>query len=181
MAERIKKMFDNFISKLPKIEKRDDRVLADLLLVNCIDCRYPHAIHKYMHCQRPDDVYDHLVLAGASLASTAVHTHSSCWANTFLEHVAAAIDMHKIRGVLVLDHRDCGAYRKFGLLTDGDTDTQREFDQHEMVAKDALELIAEVFRSKPQPGYLEALLTPNIPLGTSDFPTNPVHLHSISV
>jgi len=182
MARHIANMVDDFLGKLPKSAKRTDgHVKADLLLVNCIDCRYPHAIHKYMHCAHERKVYDHLVLAGASLASTAAHTSEPAWAETFLEHFAASIDLHQIDGVLVLDHRTCGAYVKFGLLTDGDANTQREFDQHKLVATDALVLIGDVFRSKSRPAYIAAYLTPEIDLGEIDFPGDPELLCDLRV
>jgi hypothetical protein len=182
MSMHIANMVDDFIKKLPK-EARSTGVdiKADLLLVNCIDCRYPHAIHKYMHTDHAGKVYDHLVLAGASLASTAVHTNKPAWAETFLEHVAASIDLHKIDGVLVLDHCTCGAYEKFGLLTPEDAGTQREFDQHKRVATDALALIGDVFRSKNRPAYIAAYLTPEIELGESDFPCDPELLCELRV
>ena len=76
MAERMKKMVNSFLANLPKQESRvAAHVKADLLLINCIDCRYPHAIHKYMQHDHAGKVYDHLVLAGASLAGVEKYTH----------------------------------------------------------------------------------------------------------
>ena len=33
------------------------------------------------------------------------------WNQTFWDHLGVAIDLHKIHTVMVLDHRDCGAYK----------------------------------------------------------------------
>jgi len=53
--------------------------------------------------------YDHVVLAGASLG--AVSYKFPGWDATFWEHLDVAIKLHHIRKVIVLDHRDCGAYK----------------------------------------------------------------------
>lgn len=182
MATQIKGMVDDFLRKLPKQgTKLAAHVKADLLLVNCIDCRYPHAIHAYMHSEHPGEVYDHLVLAGAALASTVTHTGKADWASTFEEHVGLAIDLHEIDGVLVLDHRACGAYVKFGLLSETDHNTQREVDQHRMVALDSAFIIENVFKAKGRQGHLAYYLTPEIPVGAGDFPSAPLLLVELDV
>jgi hypothetical protein len=57
---------------------------------------------------RNDD--DRVALAGASLG--ALTAKRPAWGRTFREHVALALDLHRIRRVVLLDHRDCGAYRR---------------------------------------------------------------------
>jgi len=53
--------------------------------------------------------YDHVVLAGAALG--ALTDKYPAWRTTFWEHLDVAIQLHQIRKVIVLDHRDCGAYK----------------------------------------------------------------------
>jgi carbonic anhydrase len=36
------------------------------------------------------------------------------WATTFWDHVQVAIDLHHIHKVVIMDHRDCGAYKVIG-------------------------------------------------------------------
>jgi carbonic anhydrase len=55
------------------------------------------------------DKYDHVVLAGASLG--AITDKYPAWNQTFWEHLAIAIRLHHIHTVIVMDHRDCGAYK----------------------------------------------------------------------
>jgi carbonic anhydrase len=50
-----------------------------------------------------------LALAGASLAATSEVFPSSNAA--FWDHVAIAKKLHSIKKVVVIDHRDCGAYK----------------------------------------------------------------------
>lgn len=182
MTMHMQNMIDDFLRKLPKQRSTvAAHVKADLLLVNCIDCRYPHAIHNFMHETYCGKVYDHLVLAGAALASTEIHTRNPAWSQTFLQHVGLSIDLHEIDGVLILDHRTCGAYVKCGLLTEADHNKPREFAQHQMVAKDAAPLIGDVFKQKSRQGLISIYLTPEIPVGSSGFPTAPELLHEIQV
>jgi len=55
------------------------------------------------------DKYDHIILAGAALG--ALTEKFPAWNQTFWDHVSVARDLHKIRKVILLDHRDCGAYK----------------------------------------------------------------------
>ncbi len=56
------------------------------------------------------DKYDHIILAGASLGVLAEDNYPT-WNKTFWEHLDVAIQLHKIHKVIVVDHRDCGAYK----------------------------------------------------------------------
>jgi hypothetical protein len=40
-----------------------------MLLITCVDCRYPNAIHKYMRTHFPGVIYDQVSMAGAVLAA----------------------------------------------------------------------------------------------------------------
>jgi hypothetical protein len=55
--------------------------------------------------------YDYVVLAGASLGVN--NTTHPAWGSTFWDHLATAIKLHQIKKVIIIDHRDCGAYRLF--------------------------------------------------------------------
>jgi hypothetical protein len=35
----------------------------------------------------------------------------AAWGTAFFDHVQVALDLHKIAKVIILDHRDCGAYK----------------------------------------------------------------------
>jgi hypothetical protein len=77
------------------------------LLLTCIDYRYPRRILDAMQRTFPGIAYDQFILAGASLGACRPD-----WQNVLVEHVkAAAFLKHDIRRIVILDHRDCGAYR----------------------------------------------------------------------
>ena len=71
--------------------------------------------------------YDQFILAGASLG--AENDKYPAWGKTFWEHVQVAIDLHGIRKIIVMDHRDCGVYKEI-LGIDLAANPAREFDVH---------------------------------------------------
>jgi len=89
---------------------------TEALLLSCIDYRVVNETEAYMSGRGLKDKYDHIILAGASLGAT--NTVYPAWGQTFIEHVDVAIKLHNIHKVIILDHRDCGAYRVF-LKADG--------------------------------------------------------------
>lgn len=81
---------------------------ADVFLLSCMDYRLVTDVTKHMIAEGYDDNYDHVILAGASLA--AVTPKFPDWNKTFWQHLDVAIKLHGISKVMVIDHRDCGAY-----------------------------------------------------------------------
>lgn len=82
---------------------------TDALLLSCMDYRLMDDVERYMSGRGLRDKYDHIVLAGASLG--AVTDKYPAWNQTFWEHLDIAIKLHDIKSVIVMDHRDCGAYK----------------------------------------------------------------------
>jgi carbonic anhydrase len=97
---------------------------AEALLLTCMDFRLPDAVHRYMAGRGLSGAYDHIILAGASLGAL-THRYPA-WSVTFRNHLALAVELHGIRRVLLLDHRDCAAYRHIfarDLAADPDDET----------------------------------------------------------
>lgn len=82
---------------------------TDALLLSCMDYRLTEATERFMASKRLRKKYDHVVLAGAALG--ALTPRYPAWSQTFWEHLGVAIDLHAIHTVVLLDHRDCGAYK----------------------------------------------------------------------
>jgi hypothetical protein len=117
---------------------------VDALLLNCIDYRLTAATTRYMTQRRMAGKYDQFILAGASLG--AKNDKFPAWGTTFWEHVQVAIDLHGIRKIIVMDHRDCGAYKAI-LGLDLAADPAREFDVH---ATQMRALRADIGSRQPQ-------------------------------
>jgi carbonic anhydrase len=82
------------------------------MLVACMDYRYPRRIVDAMQRLTPGKAYDQFILAGASLGACRPD-----WQKVLIEHIEAALALkHDIRRIVILDHRDCGAYRNPGKL-----------------------------------------------------------------
>lgn len=100
---------------------------TDALLLSCMDYRLMDDVEKYMSGRGLRDKYDHVVLAGASLG--AVTDKYPAWNQTFWDHLDIAIELHDIKSVIVMDHRDCGAYKVI-LGADSVKDAKTERDTH---------------------------------------------------
>ena len=102
---------------------------TDVLLLSCMDYRLVDETERFMSGKGLQNKYDHIVLAGASLG--AVTPKFPAWNTTFWEHLKVAIDLHHIKKVMVLDHRDCGAYKvvlgeDFGKMPEKETQAHAE-------------------------------------------------------
>jgi hypothetical protein len=100
---------------------------TDALLLNCIDYRLTGATTRYMAKRGMAGKYDQIVLAGASLG--AKNDKFPAWGTTFWDHVQVAKELHHIRQVIIIDHRDCGAYKVI-LGEDLAGNRKKEFDIH---------------------------------------------------
>lgn len=115
---------------------------ADALLLSCMDFRLMDDIGRYMSGRGLRDKYDHVVLAGASLG--ALTGKYPAWNKTFWEHLDIAIKLHNIHTVIVMDHRDCGAYKVI-LGPEHARDPGKEKDTHAAQLKKLKAMINEKY------------------------------------
>ncbi len=101
--------------------------VADALLLSCMDYRLIDDLIPFMNGLGLRDKYDHVVLAGASLG--VVSPKFEQWHDTFWQHLDIAIQLHGIHQGVVVDHRDCGAY-KIALGPDPVSTPDLELDAH---------------------------------------------------
>lgn len=128
---------------------------AEALALTCIDYRLVDASVKfYDETLHLEDEYDHVGLAGASLAAVSPKFPSANAA--FWDQLQIAKELHHVKKVIALDHRDCGAYKvAFGKHYAGEG--KAEMEQHKRVM---LHLQAALKRRHPDLGsefYLMAL------------------------
>lgn len=81
-----------------------------VFLLTCMDYRYAHRIIDVMDNQGLRRKYDIFALGGAAAGANEIKE----WRDVLVEHikVARSID-HPIDHIMILEHRDCGAYKKF--------------------------------------------------------------------
>lgn len=123
----------------------------EALLLSCMDYRLVDDTERYMSARGLREQYDHVVLAGAALG--AVTEQKPAWNETFREHLDVAVQLHSIRRVIVMDHRDCGAFRVF-LGEDVARDRRLETEAH----ANALRALASRIREQAPGLGVELLL-----------------------
>lgn len=117
----------SLLTAVPLIPEARADGTTDALLLSCMDFRLMDDIERYMSGRKLRDKYDHIVLAGASLG--AITDKYPAWSKTFWEHLDIAIQLHNIHTVIVMDHRDCGAYKVI-LGPEHAKDAKTEKDAH---------------------------------------------------
>ncbi len=108
---------------------------TEALLLSCMDYRLIDDITRYMDGRGLTNQYDHIVLAGASLG--ALTSNFKDWNQTFWEHLKISSDLHHIKKVILMDHRDCGAYKVI-LKADFSKDPQLETRIHGKFLRDLM-------------------------------------------
>jgi carbonic anhydrase len=84
---------------------------AKCFAVTCMDFRLIDDAVRFMDRMGYNNNYDEFVLAGSSLGFTQeIYPH---WGLALLDHMHIGKSLHKFREIIFIDHRDCGAYKKF--------------------------------------------------------------------
>jgi carbonic anhydrase len=139
------------LSLIPRIARAAE---IEALAFSCIDYRLVDSAVKFFDTNEKPQDYDLLALAGASLGAVSPVFPSSNEA--FWNHVDIAKSLHHIKKVVVLDHRDCGAY-KVAFGKDYASEHAAETAQHKGVME---KLKAQLAQKHPDLGsefYLMAL------------------------
>ncbi len=99
----------------------------EAMLLTCIDPRFTAASHKFMADRQWQGKYSHFSFAGAAIGVVAPAFVD--WRKTFWDNLATTIQLHHIKAVVALDHRDCGAakiaYGDVGVTPAVETDAHR--------------------------------------------------------
>lgn len=123
----------DFSAYLKGLSVSDDKNIAEVVLLTCMDFRFFELVTKYMKDEGLTGKYYHLILAGAALGAVVPKEPAKPdWHKTFFDHLelARSLDpINQIKRVIVLEHRQCKAYEKFGVLVPPYTD-EEERDAH---------------------------------------------------
>lgn len=111
---------------------------ADTFLVSCIDPRLTDDTTYYFAALGRTDRYSEMRIAGAALA--ALEEVNPAWTQTLFENLAASRELHGIRRVTFLNHRDCGAVNRWA-GRDLSADPAEEFRLHTQVLNRAAEAV----------------------------------------
>ncbi len=127
---------------------------AEAILLSCMDYRVIEHMAAFMKTKGLEGKYDQVVLAGASLG--VVSDKFESWHDVFWEHLDIAIKLHKVHELIVIDHRDCGAYKlalgEAAVAAPGD-----ETAAHAATLRSFAKLVRDRSPSLPVEAYLMAL------------------------
>ncbi|VVU95756.1 Beta-lactamase superfamily domain [seawater metagenome] len=93
---------------------------AEILVLSCIDLRIVNNLKKNLDNLGYQNKYDFVSIAGSSL-SLGIDTKTlnsenkemiQRWRKTILDQIDISIDIHNLKEVWLIDHQDCGAYKK---------------------------------------------------------------------
>ncbi len=145
---------------------------AEVLLLTCIDFRFFHKVAEHITTAGLSGKFDHIILAGAELGAVVDFPPEPKlhWQQFFLEHLALSKDLHSIKRVVVLGHRDCGAYKKFKVLPDNPA-PDMERAAHKQHA-DRLEELVKRFHP--------ALVVEKYLLGLGSAPADPLKMQRLA-
>ncbi|SOD92816.1 carbonic anhydrase [Spirosoma fluviale] len=122
--------------------------LHNVLLISCMDLRLLDNIIHFMEHENLINRYDQYIMAGASIGALVGTADADDelkniqdykgWETGLLQHVDLAIQLHNIKDIYILEHRNCGAYKAF--LKDGLGDYEehgydKEFEDHKRYAQ----------------------------------------------
>ena len=77
------------------------------MVLSCIDPRFQPIIFNYLKRKKLSGKYSFFTIAGSAIGVTAPNFKK--WQKTFWDNLETSIKLHKIRKLIVINHRDCGA------------------------------------------------------------------------
>jgi hypothetical protein len=110
------------IRALSEYDKNYQPPRGNVLLLSCMDLRLLDDITHFMNHDNLTNRYDHVVFAGAAFGALGAPEGKdeegndiSCphWFKAFTDHLTAAIKLHQVEDIYVLEHQNCGAYYKY--------------------------------------------------------------------
>lgn len=125
------------------------------LAITCIDYRLVDDAVTFFNSEKHlKGDYDEVSLAGASLAAVSDKFPSSNAA--FWDHIGIAKTLHHIKKVIVVDHRDCGAF-KVAFGKDFKADHDGETSQHKAVMEQVKAKLAKTHPDLASEFYIMSL------------------------
>ena len=77
------------------------------MVLSCIDPRFQSIVYNYLKKKKLIGNYSSFTIAGSAIGVTAPKFRK--WHKTFWDNLATSIKLHKIKKLIVINHRDCGA------------------------------------------------------------------------
>ena len=79
----------------------------EAMVLSCIDPRFQPIVFNYLKKKKLIGKYSLFTIAGSAIGVTA--NKFKKWHKVFWENLETSIKLHKIKKLIVINHRDCGA------------------------------------------------------------------------
>ena len=79
----------------------------EAMVLSCIDPRFQPIVYNYLKKRKLNGKYSLFSIVGAAIGVTTPKFRK--WHKTFLDNLETSIKLHKIKKLIVINHRDCGA------------------------------------------------------------------------
>ena len=79
----------------------------EAMVLSCIDPRFQPKVYKYLKAKKLTGKYSAFTIDGAAIGVT--HKKFKKWHSTFIDNLSTSIKLHKIKKIIVINHKDCGA------------------------------------------------------------------------
>ena len=79
----------------------------EAMVLSCMDPRFQPKVYKYLKAKKLTGKYSAFTIAGAAIGVT--HKKFKKWHSTFIDNLSTSIKLHKIKKIIVINHKDCGA------------------------------------------------------------------------
>ena len=76
------------------------------MVLSCIDPRFQPIVYNYLKRKKLIGKYSAFTIAGSAIGVTAPKFKK--WHKTFWDNLETSIKLHKIKKLIVINHRDCG-------------------------------------------------------------------------
>lgn len=147
--------FEDYVTQLAPTLAASEK--ASVFLLTCMDYRYAHRIVDLMDSKGLRRKYDIFVLAGAAAGAN----QKPAWKDVLVEHIKTArLVGHPIDRVMILEHRDCGAYREFFGLEWKKVLPPVELDKHLEQVRILSAYLKEVFHDEIPDLKVDSFLLP---------------------
>ena len=77
------------------------------MVLSCIDPRFQSIVYNYLKKKKLNGKYSSFTIAGSAIGVTAPKFRK--WHKTFWDNLETSIQLHKIKKLIVINNRDCGA------------------------------------------------------------------------
>ena len=77
------------------------------MVLSCMDPRFQPVVYNYLKKKKLIGKYSAFTIAGSAIGVTA--SKFKKWHRTFWDNIDTSIKLHKIKKLIVINHRDCGA------------------------------------------------------------------------